>query len=106
MHRRKQYLDIVSWKGILMQALQDYRAATGSTEYDAFVLRQANAIVHNSIRQPNGSPGRCDTAANCQFVFYWGWPLSPARSGFVNQATQMDAIDALTAALAVSPSAA
>jgi glycosyl hydrolase family 76 len=102
----KQYLDILSWKGILMQALQDYGAATGSTEYDAFILRQATAIVHNSIRQSNGSPGRCDTADSCQFVFYWGWPLSPARSGFVNQATQMDAIDALTAALAVNPSAA
>jgi hypothetical protein len=102
----KQYLDILSWKGILMQALQDYRAATGSTEYDPFVLRQAHAIVRNSIRQPNGSPGRCDTAPNCQFVFYWNWPLSPVRSGFVNQATQMDAIDALTAALAVNPSAA
>jgi hypothetical protein len=102
----KQYLDIVSWKGILMQALQDYRAATGSAEYDAFILRQASAIVRNSIKQPDGSPGRCDTAENCQFVFYWNWPLSPARSGFVNQATQMDAIDALTAALAVNPSAA
>jgi hypothetical protein len=102
----KQYLDILSWKGILMQALQDYRAATGSTEHDAFVLRQAKAIVHNSIRRPDGSPGRCETAEACQFVFYWGWPLSPVRSGFVNDATQMDAIDALTAALAVNPSAA
>jgi hypothetical protein len=102
----KQYLDILSWKGILMQALQDYRAATGSTEYDTFILRQASAIVRNSIKQPDGSPGRCDTAENCQFVFYWNWPLSPVRSGFVNQATQMDAIDALTAALAVGPSAA
>jgi hypothetical protein len=117
----KQFLDIVSWKGILMQALQDYRAATGSTEYDAFVLRQAHAIVKNSILHPNGrssscnadgncpqangSPGRCDTPADCQFVFYWGWPLSPVRSPFVNDATQMDAIDALTAAMAVDPRA-
>jgi hypothetical protein len=101
----RQYLDILSWKGILMQALQDYRAATGSREYDAFVLRQARAIVHNAIAQPDGTPGRCDTEDNCQFVFYWGWPLSPARSGFVNDATQMVAIDALTAALAVNPAA-
>jgi hypothetical protein len=98
------FLDIVSWKGILMQALQDYRAATGSTEHDAFILRQARAIVHNSIKTPSGQPGVCDTPADCQFVFYWGWPLSPVRSGFVNDATQMDAIDALTAALAVDPS--
>jgi hypothetical protein len=98
-----QYLDILSWKGVLMQALQDYHAATGRTQYDAFVLRQARAIVHNSIRQPNGQPGVCDSPQNCQFVFYWGWPLSPVRSPFVNDATQMDAIDALTAALAVNP---
>jgi hypothetical protein len=116
------FLDIVSWKGVLMQALQDYRAATGSTEYDTFLLRQAKAIVRNSILRPNGqssscnaagncpqsngSPGRCETEDNCQFVFYWGWPLSPVRSPFVNDATQMDAIDALTAALAVDPHAA
>ena len=56
--------------------------------------------------QSNGSPGRCDTPDGCQFVFYWGWPLSPLRSPFVNDATQMDAIDALTAALAVDPRAA
>ena len=100
-----QFLDIVSWKGLLMQALQDYRAASGSTAHDAFMLRQARAIVHNSIRTPNGQPGVCDTPDNCQFVFYWGWPLSPVRSPFVNDATQMDAIDALTAALAANPAA-
>jgi hypothetical protein len=119
---KPDFLDVVSWKGILMQALQDYRAATGSTAYDAFILRQADAIVHNSILQPNGqssscnaagncpqangSPGRCRTADDCQFVFYWGWPLSPLRSPFVNDATQMGAIDALTAALAVDPNTA
>lgn len=100
-----QFLDIVSWKGILMQALQDYRDASGSTAHDAFILRQARAIVHNSISAGNGQPGNCATAADCQFVFYWGWPLSPVRSGFVNQATQMDGIDALTAALSVNPAA-
>jgi hypothetical protein len=100
-----QFLDIVSWKGILMQALQDYRTASGSRAHDAFILRQARAIVHNAIATPDGQPGVCDTAQNCQFVFYWGWPLSPVRSGFVNDATQMDAIDALTAALAINPSA-
>jgi hypothetical protein len=95
------YLDLLSWKGILMQALHDYSAATGSTDYDDFIRRQAQAIVTNAIRQPDGQPGRCDGPETCQFVFYWGWPLSPNYSGRVDQSTQMVALDALTAALAV-----
>jgi hypothetical protein len=98
------YLDLLSWKGILIQALSDYRTATGSTEYDWFIRRQAGAVVDNAIRQTNGQPGNCDAPEDCQFVFYWAWPLSPVRSGFVNVATQMNALDALTAALALPPS--
>jgi hypothetical protein len=67
----------------------------------SFIKRQASAVVHNAIRQDNGQPGNCDSASNCQFVFYWGWPLSPARSPMVNQGTQMSALDALIADLAL-----
>jgi hypothetical protein len=57
--------------------------------------------VHNAIVRSDGKPGYCKTPDSCQFVFYWGWPLTPSRSAFVNHATQMDALDALTAALAL-----
>jgi hypothetical protein len=98
---RPTYLDIISWKGILVQALSDYTTATGSTEFRHFIGQQAWQIVHDSIEGPHGQPGNCDSPDNCRFVFYWGFPLSPVRSGFVNHSTQMDALDALTAALAL-----
>jgi hypothetical protein len=95
------YFDELSWKGILVQAFLDYTTATGSKEYGKFLRRQAVAIVHNAIVRSDGRPGNCQTPDSCQFVFYWGWPLTPSRSPFVNHATQMDALDALTAALAL-----
>jgi hypothetical protein len=95
------YLDILSWKGILMEGISDYTTATGSPEYVFFLRHQAKVITDNAIRQPDGQPGNCDAPVNCQFVYYWAWPLSPVRSGFVNESTQMDALDALTAALAL-----
>ncbi len=94
-------LDVISWKGILVEAISDYTTATGSPEYRQFLLHQAHVIVDNAISDGNNQPGNCDTPATCQFVFYWAWPLSPVRSGFVDHATQMDALDALTAALAI-----
>jgi hypothetical protein len=97
------YFDELSWKGILVQAFSDYTAATGSTEHRSFLRRQASAVVHNAIVRSDGKPGNCQTPDSCQFVFYWGWPLTPSRSSFVNHATQMDALDALTAALALPP---
>jgi hypothetical protein len=95
------YFDELSWKGILVQGFLDYTVATGSTEYASFLRRQAVAIVHNAIVRSDGKAGDCQTPDSCQFVFYWGWPLTPSRSPFVNNATQMDALDALTAALAI-----
>jgi hypothetical protein len=97
------YFDELAWKGILVQAFLDYTLAAGSNAYGSFLRRQAVAIVHNAIVGSNGKAGNCQTPDSCQFVFYWGWPLTPSRSPFVNHATQMDALDALTAALAVPP---
>jgi hypothetical protein len=94
---RPTYLDIISWKGILVQALSDYTTATGSTEFRHFIGQQAWQIVHDSIRTDGKAvqPGNCHSPGTCQFVFYWGFPLSPVRSGFVNHSTQMDALEAL-----------
>ncbi len=98
-----RYLDMLVYKGILMQGFSDYTMATRSTEFVSFIKRQASAVVHNAVRQDSGQPGNCDSAANCQFVFYWGWPLSPVRSPMVNQGTQMSGLDALIADLALPP---
>jgi hypothetical protein len=95
------YWDELSWKGILVQAFSDYTTATGSTVYSKFLRRQASAVVHNAVVNAEGKPGNCETPDSCQFEFYWGWPLTPSRSAFVNNATQMNALDALTAALAL-----
>lgn len=97
------YLDMLPWKGILIQGFSDYAAATGDRHYNGVLRRQAWAVVHNSIVGPNGQPGNCDMPSSCQFVFYWSWPLTPSRPEFVNQATQMDALDALTAVVALTP---
>ncbi len=98
-----RFLDMQVYKGILMQAFANYTTATGDNEFVYFIRRQASAVVHNAIRQAGGQPGNCNAAANCQFVFYWGWPLSPVRSELVNQGTQMSALDALIAELALPP---
>ncbi len=96
-----RFLDLQVYKGILMQAYANYTTATRSSEFAYFIRRQASAVVHNAIRQQSGEPGNCNTAENCQFVFYWGWPLSPVRTELVTQGTQMSALDALIADLAL-----
>jgi Glycosyl hydrolase family 76 len=95
------FLDIQVYKGILMQAFANYATTSGDAEFDYFIRRQASAVVHNATSQPDGQPGDCDTPADCQFVFYWGWPLTPLRYPQVTQGTQMSALDALVADLAL-----
>jgi hypothetical protein len=96
-----RFLDLQVYKGILMQAYANYTTATGDPEFAYFIRRQASAVVHNAISRPDGQPGNCDTPEDCQFVFYWGWPLSPVRTELVTQGTQMSALDALIADLAM-----
>jgi hypothetical protein len=95
------WLDQLSYKGILAQAIDDYVLATGSHHFAAFMRRQATAIVNNAIRDPKGRPGNCRSPSTCQFVFYWAWPLSPSRPMIANTATEMSALDVLTAVLPV-----
>ena len=95
------WLDQLSYKGILAQAIDDYVAATGSHHFAAFLRRQARAITNNAIRDPEGRPGNCSSPSSCQFVFYWAWPLSPSRPMIANTATEMSAVDVLTGALPV-----
>ncbi|HZO78990.1 MAG TPA: glycoside hydrolase family 76 protein [Solirubrobacteraceae bacterium] len=95
------WLDQLSYKGILAQAIDDYVSATGSHHFKAFMRHQASAIVNNAIRDPKGRPGDCGSPSTCQFVFYWAWPLNPRRPMIANTATEMSAIDVLTGVLPV-----
>jgi hypothetical protein len=93
------WLDQLSFKGVLAQAIDDYVLATGSHHFAAFLRRQASAIVNNAIRDPKGRPGDCSSPSKCQFVFYWAWPLNPSRPMIANTATEMSALDVLTGVL-------
>jgi hypothetical protein len=95
------WLDQLSYKGVLGEAIDDYVTATGSTRYAAFLRRQATAIVNNAITDPKGRPGNCSSPSTCRFVFYWAWPLNPSRPMIVNTATEMSALDVLTGVLPV-----
>jgi hypothetical protein len=96
---QETFLDQLVYKGIVAQALDDYVRATGSPQYEAYLRRQATAIVYNSITDGNGRAANCASPASCQFAFRWGWPVGSGRSPTVTAATQMDALAALTGVL-------
>lgn len=104
----ESWLDQLVYKGIVAEALDDYVWATGSPRYKGYLRKQATAIVNNAIRDAKTRPGNCHSPSSCQFVFYWGWPLSPSRvvQGHtvqvpmtVNAATQMSALAVLNGVL-------
>jgi hypothetical protein len=99
----ESYLDQLTYKGIVAQALDDYGWATGSAHYEAYLRRQATAIVNNAITDGKGRPGNCHSPTSCQFIFYWGWPLGPSRPMKADGATQMSALAIFTGVLPRAP---
>jgi hypothetical protein len=97
------FLDMQVFKGILMQAYANFTLATGDQEFVYFIRRQASAVVQNAVSNGNGVPAKCQSPSNCQFVFYWGWPISPVRTHVVTQGTEFSALSALIAELALPP---
>ena len=92
-------LDLPAYKGVFVNAVSDWSAATGSKALHRFLLAQAVAVVNNAVRGANEVPGRCATAQTCQFAFSWTHrPTQPAQLG-VTLGGQESAIDALTAVL-------
>jgi Glycosyl hydrolase family 76 len=94
--RLKYKLDIPAYKGVFVQAVSDWSAATGSDAFRAFLRRQATAVIQNAI-----APGRggCTAGHSCQFGFGWS-SLDPASARiWVTLGSQESAIDALTAVL-------
>jgi len=89
-----------SFKGIFVQAVADYDQATDSGTYAGYLAAQAQAILRDDVSDGQGSRERCDSPHDCQFGFYWSTAVDPASAPVgVSLATQISALDALTAAL-------
>ena len=92
--------DITAFKGIFIQAVADWTAATGSHEFQPFLRAQARAVVRNAIRGPAHN-GLCPSTHSCQFAFSWARPFSttPAPEQLSTVGTQESALTALIAVL-------
>lgn len=99
-HNLNRY-DITAFKGIFVQAVSDWTAATGSREFEPFLRAQAQAVVRDSIRGPTRN-GICPSAHSCQFAFSWARPF-----GQTSPSQQLDTVgtqeSALSALIAVLP---
>jgi len=90
--------DITAFKGIFVQAVADWTAATGSQHFLPFLRRQGEAVIHRAL--VSGRPsGRCTSAHSCQFGFSWTLPYSqtPGPERLVTVGTQESAIVPLIA---------
>jgi hypothetical protein len=92
--------DITAFKGIFVQAVADWTAATGSREFEPFLRSQAQAVVRNAIRGPARN-GLCPSAHSCQFGFSWARPFgqTPGPEKLATVGTQESALSALIAVL-------
>jgi hypothetical protein len=99
-HGNRNRLDIPAFKGVFVQAVADWTAATGRRTFLRFLQNQAAAVVDNAIVNPNNQPANCSTVTSCRFAFIWGRSLDPGPPPVpVTVASQESAIDALTAVL-------
>ncbi len=97
--------NITVYKGLFVDAVSDWTAATSATTFDAFLRTQADAMIANSA-----SDGRrrtaCRTAHSCQIGLYWSRRVNPLKAPIpITTGTQIAGLSALTAALAVSSAA-
>lgn len=91
-------LDLPAYKGVFVNAVSDWSAATRSNIFRSFLLAQAVAVLNNTIRGPHDQRAWCTTPRMCQFAFSWvGRPEPPSMS--VTLGGQESALDALTAVL-------
>jgi hypothetical protein len=95
-------LDLPAYKGLFVNAVADWEAASGNHDFDAFLRAQAAAVVQNAIRGPHGGPSHCVSARTCQVSFHWTGAADPAPLG-VTLGGQESALDALTAGLPQRP---
>jgi hypothetical protein len=90
--------DLPAFKGLFVNAVADWSAATGNNSFTRFLNQQAAAVIQNAIRGPNSDLAHCSAPRSCQFSFHWTGepdpvPLGPTVGG------QESALDALTSVL-------
>jgi Glycosyl hydrolase family 76 len=90
--------DLPAYKGVFIDAVSDWAAATHSDAFGPFLEAQATAVVDNAVRGPNSDPARCVTPHTCQFAFHWNGERDPLPIG-VTLGGQESALDALMAVL-------
>jgi hypothetical protein len=102
-HNRNR-LDIPAWKGIFIQAVVDWRTATGRPYFGRFLQNQAAAVVDNAVVTGDNQHASCDVPDSCRFAFIWKRQADPGSPPVpVTAASQESAIDALTAVLPARP---
>jgi hypothetical protein len=95
--RLKYKLDIPAYKGLFVQAVSDWSAATGRNTFQRFLRRQARAVVQYAIAPSRAAA--CSTVRSCQFGFAWSAPHPGSQPSWVTLGSQESALDALTAVL-------
>jgi hypothetical protein len=98
--RLKYRLDIPAFKGLFINAVVDWSAATGSRRYGNFLRTQARAVAGHAVAPALDGSQPCSTPQSCQFNFVWTQETDPSSSAIgVTVGGQESALDALTAVL-------
>ncbi len=90
--------DITAFKGIFVQAVADWMAATGSPRFLPFLRTQGEAVIHRAL--VSGRPdGLCTSPHSCRFAFSWTLPFgrTPGPERVVTVGTQESALAPLLA---------
>jgi hypothetical protein len=99
-HKNRNRLDVPAFKGIFIQAVVDWTAATHRPTFVRFLHNQAASVVNNAIVRDGNRPGNCATPSTCQFAFIWARQLKHGPPPVPpTVASQESAIAALTAVL-------
>lgn len=90
--------DVTAFKGIFVQAVADWTAATGNQQFLPFLRSQGEAVIHRALVSGRHD-GRCTSAHGCQFAFSWILPFgqTPAPERVVTVGTQESALASLIA---------
>ena len=98
--------NITVYKGLFVDAVSDWAAATSATTFDRFLRAQADAVIADSASNGRVQPTSCRTPHSCQIGLYWSRRVDPLKAPIpITTGTQIAGLTALTAALPASPDA-
>jgi hypothetical protein len=93
--------NITVYKGLFVDAVSDWTAATGATTFDPFLQAQADAVIADSASDGSRQTS-CRTPHSCQIGLYWARRVSPRKAPIlITTGTQTAGLTALTAGLAL-----